>query len=802
MDTKTQPALSHERVKLPEITPQAVDFLQNDYLWKNLWKPLRGQLENKKKYLEYDSKWNLINAYISKLPLDTPLPYRFLLDLIHGFILPSLSIQAHRINDSIVFFAVPIKKFLMTRDDVRDYLNWIKNAYFDKAISDLFTVTFEDTLAEPGRRIDTAKLKEALLCVMPLLKKLDAEQIELFLAPDGNHFFDQGYKYIVTKEKINIGYEEIAKNELIESHGTGKIDSFQEILSRYLLRYTDSDPDTISLSNQEIKELVFPSELDSCLKCYDERLFSEQDKQMLREAMPLLQKALSNSTVKARKKVVEWILGNSVSMCFFYPPTEEEGSALLYCYRRFISKRFISKISINFDPRVVVIKYFTAQYMILTSEKFISKIAQEYSYENIIHELHEALSISNPQPFYGLRTLDMKRFENEDFLSLRSVLGKITSNRCQELILLLELMATILLGPYMYKKLINTKDSAITVIITKNPQFVSNFIKRLCTLSFSDRQYMSYQSHSFQFLAQSRHIPDLLLDQMQGIMVNITTDKENQRMPGDTEIAYLKKIFQRKKVSLEDKKIGDLFYRNAMHHIYISEKDDFPQLLHPVRIQLSGNISQNIFRKDMLSDSEVMVFNMAAILYVLMPKTETQENLQGRLVAPSLEKAFDEFIKSFYTLSIPSNLPKEPKSTVQEEIEKEAKALKINELPYDVKEDFEARLKDWYKAKFGQELQYQLYDVSTLFKKKYSSLLYIKRNNIKHPYIKRDNLGKKTHAKVFYGIKINEKKFAEELKLLQRTVDEKDQINEFDDFFDKIILNGKSYLLSRLRNCL
>ena len=788
-DEIAQALLPHKRETLPQVTTQTVQQLQAKPFWKKIGKHVRKQKSYKTRRSRDAENWEAVNAYISRLAALTGYRYNTSWDWIHHYIFPWFGITAIRYNDQIFFYSKDRRQYIFTNKDIEEIFAQItkvidKDSAQDKN-NDLYHMFCleEDVEQQFFNRIRCFLFSS--YSIFQKLKTYDGE-IELFFLHDGVHWNSAGLTSLICTAYYELQHPEFEK-ELKEKlrYSDNKIDVLQSFFGLALYKKEDGAP----FSEQEVNEILYPTTLETCLK-YTKNSFTNEEIARLRWSVETFKQLVPKDKYEMviRNLVKFFSRYQNVSLLSFFPPSKKEFLALFYCYSQVPPQA--SKIRIPEDlprlsPMTIQLRQIMAQYALRTSQEYWEMIAQGYSDDELKSGLYEQLCIPLRSNLLN-RPYDWQNV-SEDYVTLRSIVGEICHDDTNKCISLLRLIARIVLGRDFYDKFIKEKEPSVFVIVCQNPLFISEFLKDI----FYSQLIREY---SFSYLSDPKHVSQLLNDIMQGVLVNITTKKQNTTMPSESGLVYLKKLLSGKKLRRKEL-IGTASYSYTIPCIYLSTTDDLPKSIRHVSFSLPGDISNKRYPRE-LTTIEKTVFCTGALCQIFSmcygantASESVKENLEKEL--PNVTTALTTFINSF--------CDKDPrlKGYSEDEIKE---YLNLSDPFYEIKADVQLMLGDWYKATYNAELNLNQQSLRNPFGELFSSLLYRKRDHIIRQY--GAGKGENTCAKVLYGMKVRYEEFKNALQELQQTknhVDIENQREEFDLFFDEIISKGKECIAAQDR---
>lgn len=787
-DEIAQVPLPHKRETLPQVTTQTVQQLQAKPFWKKIGKHIRKQKSYKTRRSRDAENWEAVNAYISRLAALTGYRYSTSWDWIHHYIFPWFGITAIRYNDQIFFYSKDRRQYIFTNKDIEEIFAQItkvidKDSDKDKN-NDLYHMFCLEGNVEQQVFNTIRWFLFGSYSIFQKLKTYGGE-IELFFLHDGTHWNSAGLTNLIYKANYGALHPDFEK-ELKEKlrYSDNKIDVLQSFFGLDLYKKEDGT----LFSEQEVREILYPTTLESCLK-YTNSFFKSEEIPHLCRSIETFKELVPKDkhTIVIRNLVKFFSTHQDISLLSFCPPLEKEFFALFYCYSQVPPQA--SKIRIPEDlPRLslmtIQLRQIMAQYALRISQEYWKRIAKGYSYAELESGLYEQLCIHQSD-------LLNRRFAwqnvSEDYVTLRSIVGEICHDDTNKCISLLRLIARIVLGREFYDKFIEEKEPSVFVIVCQNPLFISNFLKDI----FDSPLIREY---SFSYLSDPKHVSQLLNDTMQGVLVNITTEKQNTAMPSGSGLIYLKSLLSGKKMRRKEL-IGTASYSYTIPCIYLSTTDDLPESIRHVSISLSGNISMALYPRR-LTTTEKTIFCAGALCQIFSMRygantasESVKENLEKEL--PNVTTALTTFINSF--------CDKDPrlKGYSEDEVKK---YLKLSDPFYEINADIQLMLGDWYKATYNAKLNLNSQSLRKPFGELFSPLLYQKRYHVKYRYGSYKQ--KNTSARVLYGIKVRYEKFKNALQELQQTkghVDIGKQREEFDLFFDEIISKGKECIAAQDR---
>lgn len=771
---------------LKKVSKEAVERLDrsiNLSLWNELYQNHKTQKQTSKSVEKNILYTAALNKYIARICPNSECHKSMLFDTcITNCIFSENNIQYFQL-DGTSFYDIPNFGYVFTQEQIRQMIKIAYPPISDKIIIETFQISHTEL-----------HLLKNQLVHNPLLKFInkywddysDEEKIDIFfilLNPTEKTVNPVTFRRYI--QNLTPSYESslsAIKDALNETF------DIEAIPKSYL-------PDNFSNTNQlenALFNITHQAFLEACFPEDSSAQLMQKKTELLQSIPTCINNIIhehSDQNDIAIIEIAHFLLSNPNIYPFqLFPPEEIEMFSIFYWHQQYLlQKSFRQKQNIIFyDTPILLIRYITARRLLKASSNAAKIIAQhelESEQETIYRALHEELfkQLSISPYVENLARNTTKLIFNSNYKkslaklnpydNLFSTLFSLSDGNIHTIEQFLNLITKIYIS-HSFLKMITEKSTQVTVIQCKNVLFIKHFLKNIFSYPLHSERFSSslneiayrqncphITTHSLKMLSNPNNLIQFIVDKVNGVVVNITSDETSC-----IDITFFKKLLSGKNfTTINDPIFGKITHNNAAHHIFITENPkQIESALDGIDydfIDFNGDISEIIYES--FTECELFFLIISSIYNTVdkyaNPIEDPLPNNQDTLEILSAKDAINKFLADFCT-DTTSKISKDTIISIQKErIEGSAndtyrkqlaKELQIDKLDYVRRDDLLQAFKQWQTSTSVKTKNIEPTEFFSILSEKFHPIFYIKNDSAISIY----NDDKKGGAKVFYGL--------------------------------------------------
>jgi hypothetical protein len=649
-------------------------------------------------------------------------------------------------------------------DETKDYI-FSKLCYISFELNKLIDLYWPQTSYLPEKRLDILRI---ILCpAQKILNPIVFDKLTYL-------FCSTGITEFSSQEKIDLLKKNLYENNMFS------------ISTEAEKNYYEKEPNH---QGKNLTGLLFNNTLSDFIEAafpkqshQEQRTISQNFSHLLGDLPDILSKLEETAVFK----IAKLILSNQTIPFKLIPPTSDEFQAIFHYHKNFFSQ--IPRKNVYYKALTNENIWF-GYILNLASERFLRKIpeAKKILTQNNLQQYtlyrNKIFSKISPHCFFNNLQFDQltshfltlhEKYKSSTaaFQALRTILFNISVGNTETIDQLFELVGKIFLGRSIYQYCEQPAKN-LTIIKCKNPTYIYSFLAQI--FQFATVNVSSYPLNTL----TTEKIPNLIQDKLELTLANIDYSK---RKVSDT--IFLKKLLSDNFVSTKDPLFGEIFHRNTLHYVYITDSSDTENPLHSLshnRINLTEDISTAIYEP--LSEDEIFFFILTSIcksidkLFNSKPSFKNKPEVSTTF---SLEERLYEFINKFCTDTTNKisndEIDKIPLATIsgsKNDNDRRSKAIElgVTKLAYTLNMDLTEGFSLWLKSVSDDtDLKINERKLAPILLTKYHTIFYIKVDNPTSIF-----RSEKIHSspKAFYGISLNKNKLD---AFLQEKANEQEQV--------------------------